>query len=288
MLKRIKSVTPGQRHIVRRKVDTEGGRKKIPLKLRVGKRNTGGRNQTGRITVHHRGGGVKRLRRKRVNGGRESGLGEVVGVQYDPNRTGRLARRKKRGEDKRRYKYVLAVEGLKVGDVIEYGARERNDKEKEKRESVKKRNHRKRKRKGSTKKLKDVEVGTRVCNVEVEPGKGGKYIRAAGGRGERLRKENGKVVLRRSTGKRLELKEDCTVTVGSVSGEEHQMEVIGKAGRNRRKGWRPKVRGEAMNPVDHPHGGRTRGGRREVTPWGRLAKGKKTRKTKKKSRWIVN
>lgn len=287
MLKRRKGVTPGQRHRVRMKVDTEGGRKKVPLSLRVGKKGKGGRNGTGRITVHHRGGGVKRLRRKRVNGGKEGGVGKVVGIQYDPNRTGRVGRRR---TEKGEYKYVLAVEGRKVGERVQYGDNwEGKEKEEKEREEKRRKGERKVKREGSTKKRKKREVGGRVCNREVEEGKGGKYVRTAGGSGVVLRKEEekGKVVVRRKTGVTREVSGECTGTQGKVSGEEHRMEKRGKAGRKRRRGKRPKVRGEAMNPVDHPHGGRTRGGRQEVTPWGKRAKGKKTRKKKKKSRYVI-
>lgn len=259
----------------------------MPQSLREGKRQKSGRNNRGRITVRHRGGGKKRLLR-RVNG--REGRGKVIGIQYDPNRTGHLALVKKR--EKEEYGYVLAAEGLKVGQVIETVkvslGKGKKGREKEKKEAgERERKGSKRERNGSTRKLEKIPVGRKVFNIELEPGKGGKYVRTAGGGGRLLRKPKGKARIRLPSGKRIEVSEECTATVGKVAGEEHRMEVRGKAGRKRNKGWRPTVRGEAMNPVDHPHGGRTRGGRQEVTPWGRRAKGKRTRKGKKKSRWVV-
>jgi large subunit ribosomal protein L2 len=294
MLKRRRGGTPGQRHGRRRKVETEGGRKRVPGEVSKGKRQKAGRNNRGRVTVRHRGGGVKRLRRKRVNGGKEMGLGRVRGVQYDPNRTGRVARRKvRKGETREaergnKYKYSLAVEGRKVGDRIQYGEVKEGRGGME-RESGERRKRGRRvsmgsevKTRGSNRQRKNRVGGMKVCNVAVEPGKGGKYRRSAGGSGELRQKRHGYAQIRRKGGKRREVSDECTATVGMVSGEEHRKECRGKAGSKRRRGWRPTVRGEAMNPIDHPHGGRTRGGRPEVTPWTRRAKGKPTRKKGKK------
>lgn len=213
----------------------------------------------------------------------ERGRGKVYGIQYDPNRTGRLAlvqweKRSEKGRS-REWTYVLAAEGLKVGQKIQLGrvcTGEERGGRKEDLSQV-----------GSTLALKEIPVGTTVFNVELEPGKGGKYVRSAGTGAILLRKPEGKALLRLPSGTRVEVSLECKATVGRVAGEEHRMEAIGKAGRNRNRGWRPTVRGEAMNPIDHPHGGRTRGGRPEVTPWGRIAKGKPTRSKKKTSRWMV-
>lgn len=253
---------------------------------------------------------MKRLRRKRVNGGQETGLGRVRGIQYDPNRTGRIARRKVRkgegvgSERKNRYKYVLAVEGRKVGDRIQYGegqeglygssrgggsvaSSSRTSGSVAKMDSfgvvkpsraVTQKVLKEVKARGSTRKRKNRRGGMKVCNVAVEEGEGGKYRRSAGRSGVLRQKRAGKAQIRRKGGKRREVSDECTATVGIVSGEEHRRACRGKAGSNRRRGWRPTVRGEAMNPIDHPHGGRTRGGRAEVTPWARRAKGKPTRK----------
>lgn len=281
MRRKKKGRTPGQRHRVRMKRETEGGRKKVPLGLRKGKKQEAGRNNRGRITVRHRGGGWKRRRRsvypRTTRGKREErGRGKVRGIQYDPNRTGRLALVEWKAEEgKRGYTYVLAGEGVKVGQEIEVGGKGEKGVQK-----------------GSTRKRKEIPIGTEVYNVELEPGKGGKYVRSAGTGGRLLRKPEGekggvKARIRLPSGTRIEVNGECKASVGRVGGEEHRMETVGKAGRNRNRGWRPTVRGEAMNPVDHPHGGRTRGGRPEVTPWGRRAKGKPTRSKKKESRWMV-
>lgn len=275
MLKRRKPCTPGQRHVVRMKVDTEGGVKTVPLSLRVGKRQQSGRNNRGRITVRHRGGGAKRLLRVRSS---RNGRAKVIGIQYDPNRTARLALLE--GVETKENGYVLAAEGLKVGQVIQVEGGKMGESD-----------HRRTNQRaplGSTRKLESIPVGSTVFNLELEPGKGGKYARTAGASARLLRKPEGKALLRLPSGTRIEVSLQCTATVGRVAGEEHRMEVMGKAGRMRNKGWRPTVRGEAMNPIDHPHGGRTRGGRPEVTPWGRRAKGKPTRGKKKVSRWVVS
>ena len=287
MLKRRKPCTPGQRHVVRMKVETEGGIQGVPLSLRVGKRQKSGRNNRGRITVRHRGGGKKRLLRI-LRGGKNKGRAgrvKVVGIQYDPNRTARLALVE--GLETKGYGYVLAAEGLKVGQVIQIAgaanAAKRRDAEGTRGDAREKNWS----RRGSTRKLEEIPVGMTVCNIELEPGKGGKYVRTAGAGARLLRKPEGKALLRLPSGTRIEVSLECTATVGRVTGEEHRMEMMGKAGRMRNKGWRPTVRGEAMNPVDHPHGGRTRGGRAELTPWARIAKGKPTRSKKKSSRWVV-
>jgi large subunit ribosomal protein L2 len=268
----------------------------VPGSQSRGKRSQSGRNNQGCITVRHRGGGVKRRRRKRVSGGREMGLGRVRGVQYDPNRSGRIARRKAmkgegvRRERENRYKYVLAAEGRKVGDRIQYGeipggkTRERSSEE---RNGMGRRGHRGDvKTRGSTRIRKNRRAGMKVCNVAVAAGEGGKYRRSAGVSGVLRQKRRGFAQIRMKGGKRRKVSDECTATVGMVSGEDHQKSCIGKAGTARRRGWRPTVRGEAINPVDHPHGGRTRGGRPEVTPWSRRAKGKPTRKKGKQRGFI--
>jgi large subunit ribosomal protein L2 len=277
MRRKPKSKTPGQRHQLRWKLETHGGEKKVPLGLRRGKRQKSGRNNRGRITVRHRGGGKKRLLRAvypKTTAGRRRrrGEGEVKGIQYDPNRTAPLALVEWKGPTKAEYTYVLAAEGVVLGSKLRVGERGSTARS----APV-----------GSTRKLKEIPVGSPVFNVELDPGKGGKYVRSAGTAGVLLRKPEGKALIRLPSGARIEVNVECMATLGRVAGEEHRMESVGKAGRKRNKGWRPTVRGEAMNPVDHPHGGRTRGGRPEVTPWGRLAKGKPTRNRKKVSRWRV-
>lgn len=277
MRRKPKSKTPGQRHQLRWKLETLGGEGKVPLGLRRGKRQKSGRNNRGRITVRHRGGGKKRLLRAlypKTTAGRQWRRGEAVvkGIQYDPNRTAPLALVEWKGRTQAEYAYVLAAEGLGPGSPIRVGERGTSVRS----APV-----------GSTRKLKEIPVGSPVFNVELDPGKGGKYVRSAGTAGILLRKPEGKALIRLPSGARIQVSLDCMASLGRVAGEEHRMESIGKAGRNRNRGKRPTVRGEAMNPVDHPHGGRTRGGRPEVTPWGRLAKGKPTRNRKTVSRWRV-
>jgi large subunit ribosomal protein L2 len=272
--------TPGQRHQLRAKRETEGGVKTIPLGLRRGKKQKSGRNNRGRITVRHRGGGAKRLLRKRypwTTSGRkqERGRGKVRGIQYDPNRSARLALVEWEEQGKKEYTYLLAAEGLKPGERIQVGER-KSEERKRNLSQV-----------GSRKKLKEIPVGSTVFHLELEPGRGGKYMRAAGTGGTLLRKPEGKALVRLPSGGRIQVSLECQAICGRVGGEDHRMEARGKAGRKRNRGWRPTVRGEAMNPVDHPHGGRTRGGRPEVTPWGRIAKGQPTRKKKKTSPWMV-
>jgi large subunit ribosomal protein L2 len=277
--------TAGQRHRSVLKIGMEGGMRQVCRSEVQGRRGQGGRNHRGRVTVRHRGGGVKRSRRKRVNGGAVGGYGRVRGIQYDPNRSGRIARRKvlrgetlgpERGSFPQRYRYVLAVEGRKVGDCIRYGSG--RNAERISAATVGSGIGAGIQLRGSHHQRKDRVGGRKVCNVSVIPGEGGKYRRSAGRSGQLRQKRQGRVQIRRKGGKRREVSEECTATVGMVSGEEHRKVCRGKAGTRRRRGWRPTVRGEAMNPVDHPHGGRTRGGRPEVTPWSRRAKGKPTRK----------
>jgi large subunit ribosomal protein L2 len=185
------------------------------------------------------------------------------------------------GKKTKEYAYFLAAEGLKPGERIYVGSGKREEQVQASFGGAG------RNRVGTTRPLKEIPIGTMIFNVELEPGKGGKYIRSAGTGGRRLRKPEGKALIRLPSGTRIEVSEDARATIGRVAGQEHRMESVGKAGRNRNRGWRPTVRGEAMNPIDHPHGGRTRGGRPEVTPWGRIAKGKPTRSRKKVSKWMV-
>jgi large subunit ribosomal protein L2 len=283
MRRKQKSYTPGKRHQLRRKWDTEGGVGWVPLSLREGKKQKSGRNNRGRITVRHRGGGKKRLLRSlypQTTRGRlrERGRGKVIGIQYDPNRSGRLALVEISTPTGREYTYILAAEGRGVGARVHLGGSVQGGEGERKEEG---------RRVGSVLALKEIPVGSTVFNLELDPGKGGKYVRAAGTGAVLLRKPEGKALLRLPSGTRIEVSLDCLAMVGRVGGEEHRREALGKAGRARNRGWRPTVRGEAMNPVDHPHGGRTRGGRPEVTPWGRRAKGKPTRSRKKTSRWMV-
>jgi large subunit ribosomal protein L2 len=242
-----------------------------PLKsLTKGVTKKGGRNNYGRITARHRGGGHKR--RFRVIDFRRDKTdiaGKVVSVEYDPNRSARIALISYLDGEK---SYVLWPDGLKVGDTIEAGDRV----------DIKP---------GNCLPLKNIPLGTMVHNVEMKIGKGGQIIRSAGTYGQLMAKEKGYVQLKLPSGEVRMVLDRCKATIGQVGNLDHEKISFGKAGRTRLIGRRPKVRGVVMNPVDHPHGGgegRTSGGRHPVTPWGVPTKGYKTRKRDKDSdKYIV-
>lgn len=237
----------------------------VPIK------KSGGRNNHGRITVRHRGGGEKRKYRlidfKR---NKDEIAARVKTIEYDPNRSARIALVAYEDGEKR---YILAPIGMNVGDVIHSGQAA----------DIKP---------GNAKALKDLPVGTVIHNVELRPGKGGQLARSAGTYAQLLSKEGAYCHLRLPSGEIRLVKAECKASVGQVSNQEHENISIGKAGRSRWLGIRPTVRGVAMNPVDHPHGGgegRTSGGRHPVTPWGKPTKGYKTRSRKKPSnKYIVS
>ncbi len=232
---------------------------------------SGGRNNLGRITIRHRGGGAKRKYRiidfKRSKDGIP---GRVASIEYDPNRTSNIALINYVDGEKR---YILAPAGLKVGDVIESG---------ENADIIV----------GNCLKLKDMPVGTNVHNVELKPGKGGQLVRSAGAVAQLMAKEGKFAQLKLPSGEFRLISIECRATIGQVGNISHELITIGKAGKTRHKGFRPHVRGSAMNPVDHPHGGgegKTGIGKpAPVTPWGKPALGYKTRqKNKKSDKYIV-
>lgn len=234
-------------------------------------KSKGGRNNNGRITVRHQGGGNKRLYRI-VDFKRNKDLvpATVSTIEYDPNRSARIALIVYKDGEKR---YIIAPLGLKVGDVIQSG--EGAD--------IKL---------GNALALKNLPVGTVIHNVELRPGKGGQLARSAGSYAQLLAKEGEYCHVRLPSGEIRLVKAECKASVGQVSNQEHENIVVGKAGRKRWKGVRPTVRGVAMNPVDHPMGGgegRTSGGRHPTTPWGKPTKGYKTRKKNNPSnKYIVS
>jgi large subunit ribosomal protein L2 len=242
-----------------------------PLKsLTTGKHKTGGRNSLGKITVRHRGGGHKR--RMRLIDFRRDKVdvpGKVSSIEYDPNRSARLALINYVDGDKR---YILWPHGVKVGETIVAGDKV----------DIKP---------GNSLPLKNIPLGTMVHNVEMKIGKGGQLVRSAGGYAQLMAKEGGYVQLKLPSGEVRMVLDRCRATVGQVGNLEHENISLGSSGRSRHLGHRPKVRGVAMNPVDHPHGGgegKTSGGRHPVTPWGVPTKGYKTRKGNKASdRFIV-
>lgn len=269
-MKKYKATSPGIRHMV---ISTfEEVTKTEPEKsLVVSLKKTGGRNSRGVITTRHIGGGAKRKYRiidfKRDKDGIP---GKVASIEYDPNRTSYIALINYADGEKR---YIIAPNKLKVGDVIESG--ENAD--------IKI---------GNALKLKDIPVGTVVHNIELKSGKGAQLARSAGTSAQLMAKEGKFAQLRLPSGEFRLIHLECRATVGQVGNTTHELRVIGKAGKSRHLGIRPTVRGSAMNPVDHPHGGgegRTPIGRPSpMTPWGKKALGVKTRKGKNKSdKYIV-
>lgn len=240
--------------------------------LLVTKKKTNGRNNQGKITVRHRGGGVKRKYRlvdfKRV---KDSVPATVKAIEYDPNRSANIALISYKDGTK---SYILAPKGIKVGDVIESGSKV----------DVKI---------GNAMEIMNIPVGTIIHNLELKPGKGGQLAKSAGTSAQILGREDKYVLVRLSSGETRKILGTCRATIGTVGNEDYSLVKIGKAGRKRHMGIRPTVRGSVMNPNDHPHGGgegRAPVGRSgPMTPWGKPALGYKTRKNKKQSdKYIVS
>ena len=260
--------TPSQRQLVR--VDRSELHKGKPVKnLTEGLTKSGGRNNTGRITSWHRGGGHKRRYRLVDFKRRQSGVASVERLEYDPNRTAFIALIKYEGSGE--LSYILAPQRLAVGDKVESG----------KDAAIKP---------GNALPLGSIPVGTIVHNVELQPGRGGQIARSAGSYVQIVGRDSGYAQVRLNSGEVRLVRQECMATIGAVSNPDHSNQNMGKAGRMRWKGRRPHVRGVVMNPVDHPHGGgegRTSGGRHPVTPWGKPTKGKRTRTNKKTDRLIM-
>jgi large subunit ribosomal protein L2 len=267
-LKTYNPVTPSLRQLVQ--VDRSELWKGKPVKaLTEGLTGSGGRNNTGRITARRMGGGHKRRYRlidfKRRKFDQPA---TVERLEYDPNRTAFIALVKYEDGE---LAYILAPQRLKAGDVVVSGDRV----------DVKP---------GNAMPLKSIPVGTIVHNVEMKPGKGGQLARAAGTYVQLVGRDSGYAQLKLSSGEVRIVRGECMATIGAVSNPDQSNINIGKAGRNRWLGRRPSVRGVAMNPIDHPHGGgegRTSGGRHPVTPWGKPTKGKRTRNNKKTDGMIL-
>ena len=267
-IKKFKPITPGQR--TRSILENEMITRKGPEKSLTEPLNAkGGRNHHGRITVRRRGGGHKRHYR-RIDFKRDKlGVpGIVAEIEYDPNRSANIALINYQDGEKR---YILHPKGLQVGDTIMSGPDA----------DV---------RVGSTMPLELIPLGTTVHNVELKPKKGGQMARSAGAGVQVMAKEGDYVTLRLPSTEVRRVRRECMATIGEVGNADHELTVVGKAGANRWRGKRPKVRGVAMNPVDHPLGGgegRASGGRPPVSPWGK-PEGKKTRNKKKESsKYIV-
>ncbi len=268
-VRKMKPTSPGVRHMT---VSTfEEITKTEPEKTLVeGRPRKAGRNNHGRITTRHRGGGTKRLYRKiDFKRTKEGIVATVQAIEYDPFRTARIALLKYEDDT---LAYILAPVGLKVGDSVMSGPTA----------DIKP---------GNSLKLQDVPVGTVVHNVELTPGKGAQLARSAGTSAQLAAKEGKYALLRLPSGELRRVPVSARATIGQVGNVEHENIVLGKAGRKRHLGWRPTVRGSAMNPVDHPHGGGEGkapvGHKHPMTPWGKPALGKKTRKKRKPSDRLI-
>jgi len=269
--KKLKPDTPSRRYM---SVSTfeEITTKKPERKLTTSLRKTGGRNNHGRITSRRRGGGHRRRYRiidfKR---NKFDSSGVIESIEYDPNRSPRIALVKYDDGEK---KYIIAPEGLKVGDKILSSMGNKIPF-----------------KTGNAMPIGKIPEGLLIHNVELKPGKGAQMVRSAGSYARIMANEGGMVTLKLPSGELRMISEQCIATIGTVGNKSHENISIGKAGRARWMGRRPKVRGVAMNPVDHPHGGgegKTSGGRHPVSPWGTPAKGFRTRKKNKVSdRYIV-
>ncbi|MBU0742107.1 50S ribosomal protein L2 [bacterium] len=267
-IKKLKPVTPAQRF--RTVSDFSELTTDQPEKSLLEPLNkTGGRNNTGRVTSRRRGGGHKR-RYRRIDFKRDK-MGvpaRVATIEYDPNRSARIALLFYADGEKR---YILWPNGLKVDDTVLTGEAASF--------SV-----------GNSMPLHRIPLGTVVHNVELQIGRGGQIVRSAGSFAQVLAKEGDYVTLRLPSGEVRMVHRNCYATIGEVGNSEHENVVLGKAGKSRWLGRRPKVRGVAMNPVDHPHGGgegKSSGGRHPVSPWGQPTKGFKTRRKKPSDRFIV-
>ncbi len=268
-MKKFRPITPGQRQLILPSFDKLTPKKKREKSLTTSKKSSGGRNQQGRITCRHRGAGHKRaLRKIDFRRDKEQIEAKVASIEYDPNRTAFIALLHYRDGEKR---YILAPQDLKVGDVVAtqdtppYKA-------------------------GYCMRLQYMPLGSVIHNIELRPGEGGKLVRSAGLSAQLMARSNGYATIKMPSGEVRLINEKCRATFGSLSNPENSLRMEGKAGRKRWKGIRPTVRGVAMNPVDHPHGGGEGKGKgnQPQSPNGRVyAKGERTRSIKKNNERIV-
>ena len=264
-IKKYNPTTPGRRGMTTLTFD-ELTKNEPEKSLVVSLKKYSGRNSYGRITVRHRGGGAKKKYRLIDFKRNKDGIpAKVLGIEYDPNRTSFIALLSYADGEKR---YILAPEGLKVGDQVMSGPEA----------DIKV---------GNCLPLKNIPVGTVIHNIELHAGKGGQLVRAAAGAAQLMAKEGNDAQVRLPSGEVRYIKINCKATIGTVGNLSHELVNLGKAGRVRHMGWRPTVRGSVMNPNDHPHGGGEGkapiGHPGPMTPWGKPALGYKTRKTKKYS-----
>ncbi|AOH44224.1 50S ribosomal protein L2 [Anaerolineaceae bacterium oral taxon 439] len=264
-----KPVTPGLRNRTGYTFE-EITKSKPERSLIVFRKSTGGRNNLGRVTVRHRGGGVRRfIRIIDVKRNKTNVPAKVAAIEYDPNRTARIALLNYVDGEKR---YILAPIGLKVGDMVVSGPNAEI-------------------RVGNAMPIANIPVGSTIHNIELKPGRGGQVVRAAGASAQLVAKEGDYAQVRLPSGEVRMVLQVCYATIGQIGNVDHSNIKLGKAGRKRHLGIRPTVRGTAMSPRDHPHGGGE--GRQPVgmagpkTPWGKPALGYKTRRNKKTDRFIV-
>lgn len=268
-IKKFGPYTPSRRNMTG--LDYAEITKSTPEKsLCVSLKKNSGRNNQGKITVRHRGGGSRRLYRIIDFKRRKDGIpAKVVAIEYDPNRTANIALLHYADGEKA---YILAPVGLTVGTTLMNGAEAEV-------------------RVGNCLPLSSIPVGSNIHNIELYPGKGGQLVRAAGNAAQLMAKEGKYAILRMPSGEMRMVPVECRATIGQVGNIEHELVNVGKAGRTRNKGFRPTVRGSVMNPNDHPHGGgegKTGIGRPgPVTPWGKPALGLKTRKSNKRSNKLI-
>ena len=267
-IRNLKPVTPGSRFASRSDF-ADLTAHKPEKKLTVALRKKGGRNNTGRITVRHRGGGHKRRYRIIDYKRNKFGVnGKVATIEYDPNRSAYISLIHYEDGEKR---YILSPLGIKVGDSIVSG------------EKVPLKT-------GNALKLINIPTGLSVHNIELNAGRGGQLVRSAGGYAQIMAHDGGLSTLKLPSGEIRMVSDQCMATIGQIGNRTYEQVVSGKAGRSRWLGRRPSVRGVVMNPVDHPHGGgegKSSGGRHPVTPWGKPTKGYKTRKKNKKSNSMI-
>jgi large subunit ribosomal protein L2 len=267
-IKQYNPVTPSLRGMTTQ--DFDGITTKKPLKsLTLIKKGTAGRNNQGRITTRHRGGGARRY--YRIMNFKLSGelTGTVEQIEYDPNRSARIARVK---DNSGNYHYILATKGMKQGQKFAVGEEVAIES-------------------GNRLPLKSIPTGTQIHAIELQVGRGAQLVRTAGGSAQLIAKEEDYAQVRLPSGEVRMINVDCMATVGVIGNEQHQNIKIGKAGRKRHMGFRPTVRGVVMNAADHPHGGgdggRHRMARPPVTPWGQKTLGYKTRRRKQSNKFIV-
>jgi len=266
-IKAYKPTTNARRGMTTQDTAMVTAKKPIRSLIRI-KKSQAGRNNMGRITTRHRGGGVKRFYRL-VNFQLASGVQATIeAIEYDPNRSARIARIK---DQHGLYHYILADTSMKVGQKIHSGETSPIEA-------------------GNRLPLKNIPAGSFVYNIELQAGRGGQIVRSAGTKAQLVAKEGDYAQLRLPSGEVRKIRVECMASIGTVGNEQHQNVKLGTAGRRRHLGWRPSVHGKAMNPADHPMGGgegKTGPGRNPKTPWGKPAIGYKTRRRQSTTKYIV-